>query len=150
MANELIDDRRPRDVGQAMLRGSLCRCPRCGQGRLFGSFLKVAPACTACGQPFEGHRADDAPPYITMFIVGHVVVGLNLAVERGAEWPMWLHFSVWIPLALVLSLVLLQPIKGAMVGLQWANRMHGFDPDGDIHEVPFRGTDAAKPKAPER
>jgi len=134
MTTEVLE---PRDTGRAILRGLLCRCPNCGQGPLFTSYLKVTPKCRHCGEAMDGHRADDAPPYITMFIVGHVVVGLNLAVERAAEWPMWLHFVVWIGLGLVMSLGMLQPVKGAMVALQWANRMHGFDPAGDYHDRGF-------------
>jgi len=33
---------------------------------------------------------------------------------------------LWLPLTLVLSLWLLPRIKGALIGLQFARRMHGF------------------------
>jgi uncharacterized protein (DUF983 family) len=118
--------RQSRDVGQAMVRGMRGRCPNCGEGRMFSRFLAVAPTCDVCGERLDGHRADDAPPYVVIMIVGHVVVALNLAFERAAEWPLWVHFAVWIPLTLILSLGLIQPTKGAIIGLQWANRMHGF------------------------
>ncbi len=119
-------DAAPRDIWGAMLRGARCRCPSCGQGRLFTRFIKVAPACKSCGTEFHHHRADDLPPYLTMAIVGHVVVWLILIAVIDHDLPMWLHIVAWPTLTLVLSLVLLQPIKGAVVGLQWALRMHGF------------------------
>ena len=71
-------------------------------------------------------RADDAPAYFTMAIVGHLVIGGLLALEQAYAPPTWVHMSIWLPLTLVLSLVLLPIVKGALVGLQWAYRMHGF------------------------
>ncbi len=96
---------------------------------LFRKFLKVTDACTVCSEELRHHRADDAPAYLVILIVGHIVVPLALLVEKLYQPPHWLAFSIWIPLTLVLSLALLQPIKGAIVGWQWAQRMHGFDPE---------------------
>lgn len=118
----------PRDAVRAMKRGFLGRCPNCGEGKLFGRFLKVNPTCSHCGLNLDGHRADDMPPYITITIVGHIVIALNLLFERQADWPLWVHFSVWLPLTLFSSLALMQPVKGALIGYQWALKMHGFDP----------------------
>lgn len=118
-----------RSVVQAMARGARLRCPNCRRGRLFESYLKVRDTCADCGEALHHHRADDAPPYFTVFIVGHVIVSLILSVEVALRPPLWLHFSLWIPLTLLLTLFLLPPIKGALVGLQWALRMHGFDPN---------------------
>jgi uncharacterized protein (DUF983 family) len=75
------------------------------------------------------HRADDAPPYFTIVIVGHIVVGLVLAVEMAYRPPLWVHAALWLPLTLILTLVVLQVVKGALVALQWALLMHGFDPE---------------------
>lgn len=122
-------DMAERSPVQAMLRGTLMRCPRCGTGRMFGRFLKVREVCPDCGQELHHHRADDAPPYVVMFIVGHIVIAAMLWIEVVYAPAMWIHAAVWLPLTLLMSLVLLQPVKGALVGLQWANRMHGFDPD---------------------
>jgi uncharacterized protein (DUF983 family) len=96
----------------------------------------VKPACEACGTEFSGHRADDLPPYITIMIVGHIVVPLNLIVERGAEWPLWWHMTLWPALTVILALGLIQPVKGATIGYQWALRLHGFDTGGDPLEQP--------------
>ena len=117
----------PPDGPTAVLRGLRCRCPRCGDGRLFGRFLKVEPACTACGQAFHHHRADDFPPYVVMFIVCHVVgYGIYAAEMKFDGAPLWLHSILWPALAIGLSLALIQPVKGAVVGLQFALGMHGF------------------------
>ena len=125
-----------RPVPPALLRGLACRCPACGKGRLFSSYLKVAPTCANCGEELHHHRADDAPPYFTMLIVGHIVVAGVLAVETAFEPELWVHALLWGPLLLIMSLLLLPRIKGALVGLQWALRMHGFGGQPDAAEPP--------------
>lgn len=141
----MMDDGAPRAPGEAMMRGFMCRCPKCGRGKLFSAFLKVADACPTCGEAFYHHRADDAPPYMTIMVVGHIVVPLLVLVEEIWRPEVWLHLVIFLPLTLLLSLALLPPIKGALVGLQWALRMHGFDPRSPEHEpIP----PAARPKAP--
>jgi uncharacterized protein (DUF983 family) len=118
-----------RPVFGSMLRGALLKCPACGAGALFYRYLKVCDTCPDCGEELHHHRADDAPAYFTIVIVGHIVVSLVLAVEIALRPPLWLHAALWLPLTLILTLVLLPPIKGALIGLQWALRMHGFDPN---------------------
>lgn len=118
-----------RHLWTALKRGALCRCPNCGEGRMFSSYLKVAPHCDRCGEALYHHRADDAPPYLTIMVVGHIIVPLLMWVELHYEPALWVHFILWLPLTLVLCLGLLPPIKGLVVALQWALRMHGFDPD---------------------
>ena len=116
-----------RDVWTAVKRGLRGRCPRCGQGKLFRAFLKVDNACSVCGLDFTPHRADDLPAYLVIIIVGHIVVPLALVIETNYSPPVALQLAVYLPLTFVASLALLQPIKGAVVGVQWALRMHGFD-----------------------
>jgi uncharacterized protein (DUF983 family) len=116
-----------RDVWTAMKRGFRGRCPRCGEGKLFRAFLKVADHCPACGLDYTPHRADDLPAYLVIVIVGHIVVPMALSIETNFAPPVWLQLSIYLPLTLILSLALLQPVKGAVVGFQWALRMHGFD-----------------------
>lgn len=111
---------------RAMRRGAAGRCPACGRGPLFGGFLQVADACAACGHELHHHRADDLPPYLVILIVGHVVGTGILISETRYDTPLWLHLAVWPLLTVVLSLLLLQPVKGAVVGLQYGLRMHGF------------------------
>ena len=83
--------------------------------------------CGSCREELHHHRADDAPPYFTILIVGHVVGTLLLL---GEEWwpqaPMWMPIGIGLVLSLVMSLALLPRIKGALIGWQWALRMHGF------------------------
>jgi uncharacterized protein (DUF983 family) len=130
-----------RELKQAMRRGLLGVCPNCGRGKLFRAYLKTHESCADCGQDFHHHRADDLPAYLVIVIVGHMVVPLVLAVEKSFAPPYLFHLAVWLPLTLGMSLALLQPIKGAIVGLQWAFRMHGFDDDGpaDPLEAGLRG-----------
>jgi uncharacterized protein (DUF983 family) len=116
-----------RDVWTAIKRGFRGRCPRCGQGKLFRAFLKVDNNCSACGLDFTPHRADDLPAYLVIVIVGHIVVPTALFIETDYSPPVWLQLAIYLPLTLFLSLALLQPVKGAVVGIQWALRMHGFD-----------------------
>jgi uncharacterized protein (DUF983 family) len=116
-----------RDVWTAMKRGFRCRCPRCGEGKLFRAFLKVADHCSVCGLDFTPHRADDLPAYLVIVIVGHIVVPLALSIETNYSPPVWLQLAIYLPLTLVASLALLQPVKDAVVAFQWALRMHGFD-----------------------
>lgn len=110
----------------AMARGLFCRCPACGKGHLFRAFIKVADTCDVCGEDLHHQRADDAPPYFTMMVVGHIVIPALVIVERVWHPEIWLQLAFWVPMTFALTLGLLQPIKGAIVGLQWALRMHGF------------------------
>ena len=111
----------------AVKRGCAGKCPACGEGRIFSRYLKVNDRCPVCDAPLHEHRADDAPPYMTILVVGHVVGGLMLwfeTVNDGA--PVWLHMLVWPALALILCLWLLPVFKGGLIAHQWAMRMHGF------------------------
>jgi|SRR3954451_6693626 len=123
-----------RDVWSAMKRGFSGRCPRCGQGKLFRAFLKVADHCSVCGLDFTPHRADDLPAYLVIVIVGHIVVPAALWIETNYSPEVWLQLSVYLSFTCVASLLLLQPVKGAVVGFQWALHMHGFD-DNDGGEI---------------
>jgi uncharacterized protein (DUF983 family) len=116
-----------RDVWTALKRGFRGRCPRCGQGKLFRAFLKVADHCPVCGLDFTPHRADDLPAYLVIVIVGHIVVPLALIIETNYSPPVALQLAIYLPATVIASLLLLQPVKGAVIGIQWALRMHGFD-----------------------
>ena len=122
-----------RSIKQAMWRGFNMRCPSCGQGPLMSSYLKVAPKCDHCGKDFTHQRADDAPPYFTIIVVGHLVIPLVWFVERYYEPPMLPQMIIWPIIITALSLWLLPRIKGTIVGLQWAARMHGFG--GEIDAI---------------
>jgi uncharacterized protein (DUF983 family) len=120
-----IEFRRP--LGLALRRGFSGRCPNCGEGKLFRAYLKVVDRCEVCHEDLSHQRADDAPAYFTIVIVGHFIVAGVLATEFIApDSPFWVPALVWSAAALVASLLLLPRIKGSLVALQWANRMHGF------------------------
>lgn len=123
-----------RDWRQAVARGVKGRCPHCGRGKLFRAFLKPVDVCESCGEELHYQRADDLPPYIVITIVGHIVVGGILLAEKYAEWPMGVRMALWPALTLILSFLLMQPVKGGVVGLQWAMRMHGFGGEPDRPE----------------
>jgi uncharacterized protein (DUF983 family) len=125
-----------RDVWTAMKRGFRGRCPRCGEGKLFRAFLKVDDHCSVCGLDYTPHRADDLPAYLVIVIVGHIVVPMALSIETNFAPPVGLQLAIYLPLTLILSLLLLQPVKGAVVGFQWALRMHGFDENSPDENSP--------------
>lgn len=115
-----------RPLWPALRRGLALRCPKCGAGPVLQGYLKVRDHCPVCGEAFNHHRADDGPAYLTILIVGHLIAPLLYWV-----------FVTWRPEPLVmatmftlgtatLSLFLLPRLKGAIVALQWAKRMHGF------------------------
>src|SRR5262249_10399083 len=112
---------------QALWRGFIMKCPNCGQGRLFGRFLKVVDNCAVCGEDYTPQRADDFPAYLVIAVVGHLVVPGLLAVAIAYNPPAWLQLLIWIPVTGLAALFLLQPTKGTIVGLQWQTGMHGFE-----------------------
>src|SRR5664279_1701 len=112
---------------EAIKRGFFGRCPHCGEGRMFRAFLKVADQCPACGEELHHHRADDFPAYIVIVIVGHILVPIVLLVETELAPPLWVGMTLWPAAVVALSLALIQPVKGAIVGMQWALGMHGFE-----------------------
>ena len=121
-------ENQPRILLQALGRGLRMKCPSCGIGSLFTKYLKVAPACSNCGEELHHHRADDAPAYFTILVVGHVIVPMVLALEMAYRPALWIHAALWLPMTLIIAMSALPLIKGALVGHQWALYMHGFDP----------------------
>ncbi|WP_138468912.1 DUF983 domain-containing protein [Poseidonocella sp. HB161398] len=115
-----------RPLQQALWRGWRQRCPACGEGRILHSYLKVRDACPACGEEMRHHRADDGPAYLAILVVGHVLAPVMLLV-----WELWrpaplVMASTLSVLTVGLALWLLPRLKGALVGIQWSRRMHGF------------------------
>lgn len=115
-----------RDAWVAFKNGWHEKCPSCGQGSLYHKYLKVSDSCPHCSEELFHQRADDAPPYFTMTITGHVVIGGIMIMEQMYAPPTWVHLAIWLPMLVLLSLWLLPRVKGALIGYQWANKMHGF------------------------
>jgi uncharacterized protein (DUF983 family) len=106
--------------GQALRRGLSRRCPGCGHGPLFRGYIKPEPSCSACGADLLQYRSDDAPAYFTILLVGHVIVPAMLMLEVSQHPSTLLHAVIWVPLTLAMTLLLLPPVKGALIGVQWA------------------------------
>ncbi|MCA1403119.1 DUF983 domain-containing protein [Ensifer sp. IC3342] len=132
-----------RPVMRSIKRGFLGRCPGCGDARLFRAFIKSVDACAACGERMDHHRADDFPPYIVVTIVGHVVLAGYMMTDLVLPLSTWQHLAIWAPVTLASSVALLQPVKGAVIGLQWALKMHGFGGKEDTPEDVLPARDAS-------
>ena len=123
LREDLLEDR---PLGPAMRRGWRRRCPSCGAGPMLRGYLKVRESCPVCGEALHHQRADDGPAYLTILIVGHLMApGILWAFTTWRPDPLTLAtiFSVG---TVALSLYLLPRLKGALVAVQWAKRMHGF------------------------
>ena len=119
-----------RPTKPAVIRGLRQRCPSCGEGHLFTRYLKVADTCPSCNEELFHHRADDGPAYLTILIVGHLMApALIWAFTEFRPDPMVLASTFTVG-CVGLSLYLLPRLKGAIVGLQWAKRLHGFGASG--------------------
>lgn len=121
---EQSQDERP--LGRSIKRGMLSRCPCCGKGHLFKAWLKPVDECSVCGEEMHHQRSDDLPPYISVTLLGHIAVGGFMMTDLVLMVPMWVHFSIWVPIIILAALITIQPIKGGVIGLQWALKMHGF------------------------
>ncbi|MCC9622701.1 DUF983 domain-containing protein [Thalassospira sp. MA62] len=106
-------------------RGFRRKCPNCGLGYAFAGYLKLRPCCDACDHPLGEYRCDDAPPYFTIFLVGHIVVPGVLTTEQSLQPSLMFQLSVWLPVTVILCLGFLPFIKGAVLGTQWAMRIKG-------------------------
>ena len=120
----------PRPLFRSLWRGARSRCPNCGTGRLFHGWLRPVDRCASCSEDYTAQRADDLPPYLVIFIVGHVVVAGFMIAEEMVTLTAWQHLAIWTPITLAMSLLLMRPIKGATIGLQWSRRMFGFGGSG--------------------
>lgn len=104
-----------------ILTGLACRCPRCGKGKLFSGYLKIAPACDQCGLDYGFADSGDGPAVFVIFLVAPLIIVLALLVEASFTIQPWMHLVLWIPTTIVLSLALLPPFKGVLINLQYRN-----------------------------
>jgi uncharacterized protein (DUF983 family) len=114
-------------LGVAMKRGFLGHCPSCGKTPLFKSYLNQVQSCPNCGAEFGRIRADDAAPWLTIIVVGHVFLPLIFFVNMGALMPFWAGVWVWAALFSGLSLVILPRAKGMFIAILWVTRAPGVD-----------------------
>jgi uncharacterized protein (DUF983 family) len=102
----------------ALASGLRCRCPACGEGRLFQGFLTVRPSCPVCGVDLSAQDSGDGPVAFIILIAGGIVVALALLTEVRYGPPVWLHLLLWLPLTMVLVLALMRPFKALLIALQ--------------------------------
>src|SRR3954463_4226833 len=114
----IAEERRPLLTGVG--RGLARQCPNCGNGRLFDGYLRVRPICGSCGNDNDRYPADDAPPYVTILLVGHIVVAPMLMLHVIRIWPLWLSLSIFCSLVLLVTLTLLPFVKGGVIGACWS------------------------------
>lgn len=117
----------PRPLREALAKGWRRHCPSCGGGAVFDGYLKVADACDICGEDLHHHRADDAPSWLTILIVGHLIAPVMVTAHEFLTLPTWAHLAIWPSLAMIAVVILLPRVKAMVIAFQWANRMHGFD-----------------------
>jgi uncharacterized protein (DUF983 family) len=102
--------------------GLRCRCPRCGEGRLFEGFLNLRRRCERCGLDFDFADSGDGPAVFVILIGGFIVVFAALVVEFLYQPPYWVHAVLWIPLILIVTLAPLRPMKGLMIAIQFHHK----------------------------
>jgi uncharacterized protein (DUF983 family) len=106
----------------------LCRCPRCGKGKLFEGLLSVAPRCSVCGLDLRAQDAGDGPAVFVVFILGAITVGLAILVESVFSPPLWVHLVLWTPFIVGGSILLLRPLKAGLIALQYRHRQFASPP----------------------
>lgn len=109
-------------VWQSALRGLACRCPRCGQGKLYAGFLTLAPACDRCGLDYAFIDTGDGPAIFIIMLAGGIVVAAALIVEVKYQPPYWLHAVLWLPLILATTLLPLRAMKSLLIALQFHHK----------------------------
>jgi uncharacterized protein (DUF983 family) len=107
---------------EASRRAILGKCPCCGEGRLFRSYLKQVDNCSVCGEAFGAIRADDAAPWLTIIIVGHLFLPLMLYFETGTSVPAWVAACGWSAFFIGLSLAILPRAKGLFIAILWQTK----------------------------
>ncbi|MBC8339887.1 MAG: DUF983 domain-containing protein [Rhodospirillales bacterium] len=110
---------------RSIFRGFRKRCPNCGKGHIYGRYIKPADCCHTCQEPLAHIRTDDFAPWLTIILMGHLLVPTIYGIERMYQPPLWVHASVGGPLIILLVLALLPHTKGACLGLMWALGLTG-------------------------
>lgn len=128
-AHHALAETDDRPLGPALRRGWRCRCPNCGAGPMLRNYLKVRDTCPVCGEALFHQRADDGPAYLTILIVGHILAPLIYYIFVTYRPEPLVLASIFTTLTVALALFLLPRLKGVIVAIQWAKRMHGFATD---------------------
>ncbi|KAA0072836.1 DUF983 domain-containing protein [Tardiphaga sp. P9-11] len=112
----------PATLGQTIVRGLTCKCPRCGEGKLYAGFINLAPRCERCELDYAFIDTGDGPAIFIIMIAGAIVVGCALVVEVKYQPPFWLHAALWLPLILATTLLPLRSMKSLLIALQFHHK----------------------------
>lgn len=112
----------PPTLTESALRGIACKCPRCGNGKIYSGFLTLRPSCEACGLDFAFMDSGDGPAIFVIMIAGAIVVAAALIVEVKYQPPFWLHAALWLPLIAAITLLPLRSMKSLLIALQYHHK----------------------------
>jgi uncharacterized protein (DUF983 family) len=115
------------DNWQLVDRGMLCRCPHCGTGKLYKKYLKPVDECAECGEALGHIRADDGPAWLTILLVGHILVPMIFMFDFDSEWTIAGRSTFWSVMAVLLTLFVLPRAKAFFIGLTWRNECLGSE-----------------------
>jgi uncharacterized protein (DUF983 family) len=121
------DSHLPVRISPAIARAAALKCPACGRGKFFRSYLHQVENCSSCGEHFGKIHADDGPAWLTIIIVGHLVVPSALYAETVFRWPLLVSIAVWPLMALALTLAVLPRAKAVFIAAIWAMKAPGFE-----------------------
>ncbi len=117
-----MTDDPPATLFQSAMRGLACKCPRCGQGKLFSGFLTLRRRCEACELDYAFIDSGDGPAIFIIMIAGAIVVAAALIVEVKYQPPFWVHAALWLPLILATTLLPLRAMKSLLIALQFHHK----------------------------
>lgn len=126
LTGQSLPDARPSSIWVALARGAVGRCPSCGSAKLFSRFLKPISDCLVCRQDWTPQQADDFPAYASIFLTGHILAPLIIMLAKDAGLSVGALMAIVVPLATIMIVGFIQPVKGAIIALQWWFGMHGF------------------------
>lgn len=113
----------------ALVRGAKGTCPRCGAAALFGKWLKPVGRCSHCKQDWSVQQADDFPAYIGIFVVGHLLAPVVIAMIGTFGMSASLTLAIVLPVAVAMLLAMLQPTKGAVIAFLYWHGIGAFTPE---------------------
>ena len=106
-------------VLEAALR---CRCPRCGDGRLFRNLLEVRARCEHCDLDLAQNDAGDGAAALVILVLGAIIVGLAFWTEFHFNPPLWVHAILWPLITIPLAIVMIRPTKAGLIAMQYRHR----------------------------
>ncbi|MEP3421367.1 MAG: DUF983 domain-containing protein [Erythrobacter sp.] len=113
----------------ALMRGIKGSCPRCAKAKLFRAWIKPVDQCSACHHDWSVQQADDFPAYIGIFVVGHLLAPIVIVMIGTFGVSAWLTLAIILPIAIVMLIAMLQPVKGGVIALLWWWGVGAFTPE---------------------